>query len=135
MREKKVLVDEVLFCPLSMYLYVTECRGLGKCRTQNPFICWFINPLPNNSILDYAKIKVCAEDDWLVALMMEFVFDGLENSGKRKKNAAFPTIFSKAFFSIKGSIKAGFCVKLLTDDKILDWSKLKQIAENILKCI
>ena len=26
-------------------------------------------------------------------------------------------------------------VNLLPDDKILDWSKLKQIADNILKCI
>ena len=26
-------------------------------------------------------------------------------------------------------------IDLLTDDKILDWSKLKQTADNILKCI
>ena len=26
-------------------------------------------------------------------------------------------------------------LKQLPDDKILDWSKLKQIADNILKCI
>ena len=28
-----------------------------------------------------------------------------------------------------------FSLNLLIDDKILDWSKLKQIADNILKCI
>ena len=27
------------------------------------------------------------------------------------------------------------CVNALPDDKILDWSKLKQIADDILKCI
>ena len=26
-------------------------------------------------------------------------------------------------------------INLLPDDKILDWSKLKQIADDILKCI
>ena len=27
------------------------------------------------------------------------------------------------------------CVNPLPDEKILDWSKLKEIADNILKCI
>ena len=27
------------------------------------------------------------------------------------------------------------CINPLTDDKLLDWSKLKQIADDILKCI
>ena len=27
------------------------------------------------------------------------------------------------------------CINPLPDDKILDWSKLKQIADDILKCI
>ena len=27
------------------------------------------------------------------------------------------------------------CINPLPDDKILDWSKMKQIADDILKCI
>ena len=31
--------------------------------------------------------------------------------------------------------KAGWGINPLPDDKILDWSKLKQIVDDILKCI
>ena len=30
--------------------------------------------------------------------------------------------------------KTVYCINLLPDHKILDWSKLKQIADDILKC-
>ena len=38
---------------------------------------------------------------------------------------------------VKGSLRMTFYdfYNSLPDDKILDWSKLKQIADNILKCI
>ena len=35
----------------------------------------------------------------------------------------------------KGEIFAGVTFNPLPDDKILDWSKLKQMADDILKCI
>ena len=38
-----------------------------------------------------------------------------------------PTIFSFFFLGLKN--------EWVTDDKILGWSKLKQIADEILKCI
>ena len=44
---------------------------------------------------------------------MIFVFDGIENN--------LVTSISNNFFK--------------TDNKTLDWSKLKQIADDILKCI
>ena len=60
----------------------------------------------------------------------------------------FPTVFSKACTadtskpglvlervnqSAEGTVMAAF--NSLPDDKILDWSKLKKIADDILKCI
>ena len=48
----------------------------------------------------------------------------------------FPQCFQKACFP--GALKRCCCVEWvnpLADDKILDWSKLKQIADHILKCI
>ena len=44
--------------------------------------------------------------------------------------------FDHHFYSIKCLSAIQLChLKLLPDNKILDWSKLKQIADNILKCI
>ena len=48
----------------------------------------------------------------------------------------FPTVFSKDLYY--GNVKAGLVwerVDLLPHDKFLGWPKLKQIADNILKCI
>ena len=68
---------------------------------------------------------------------MKFAFHKVENIVGKGENTGCqdflfffffnPTMFSKAF------IHRAF--NPLPDDKILDWFKLKQIADNILKCI
>ena len=46
----------------------------------------------------------------------------------------FPIMFSKVLFS--RTVKTQDCVvNTLPDAKILDWSKLNQIADDILKCL
>ena len=50
-----------------------------------------------------------------------------------KQFLLFPQCFQKACYpASKGVI---VWLNLLPDDKILDWSNLKQIADDILKCI
>ena len=55
------------------------------------------NSLPNYKLLDRAKLKAFADDKLNDGVMMIFAFDRVENSGKRR-NAGFPTLFSKALF-------------------------------------
>ena len=74
----------------------------------------------------------------------------VENTGKRRNCSLqaispFPTLFSKDLVADtlkKGLIGKGlkaevvwYMLNLLPDDKILDWSKLKKIADDIFKCI
>ena len=70
------------------------------------------------------------------------VFDQVENIVGKGENAGFqhfllfPQCFQKATFSL--FLKVGIVwqnVNPLPKDKILDRSKLKQIADNISKCI
>ena len=71
---------------------------------------------------------------------MEYVIDRIENIVGKGENGGFllfPQCFQKAFSS--DSLKPGITwyklVNPLLDDKSLDLSKLKQIADYILKCI
>ena len=61
---------------------------------------------------------------------------GRKYCGKRRKCwlpafSPFPTMFSKGFSS--GVVKSSHCVVRV--NPLADWSKLRQIADNILKCI
>ena len=58
-----------------------------------------------------------------------------ENAGNQHVRL-FPQCLQKATVSVSLKVEIVWLrVNQLTDDKILDWSKLKQITDNILKCI
>ena len=60
-------------------------------------------PLPNYKIFDMTRLKAFADNKLNVAKITISLFDGLENTGKRRKHwlpafSYFPTEFSKAPF-------------------------------------
>ena len=70
------------------------------------------------------KLKAFAEDNFSVAQMVHFFFDRQKNIvEKKRKNAGYQhfLLFTQCFFNP------------LPDDKILDWSKLKQSADDSFK--
>ena len=74
--------------------------------------------------------------------MLKFVVDRLENivgkGGMLITNIlSFPhNVFIRLLAATPGYVMiVCLWVKTLPDDKISDWSKLKQIADNTLKCI
>ena len=96
------------------------------------------NSLPND-ILDWSKFKALADDKIIVTQNLKFVLRKVENIVGRGENAGyhhfllFPQCFQKATYPV--SLKVGIvCLRVnpLPDDKILDWSKLKQIAGDII---
>ena len=70
-----------------------------------------LNPLPNDKILDVAKLKALAEDKLDGAKIVISLFDRVENTMVKGENAGiqhfllFQQCFSKAFFL--GSLKVG----------------------------
>ena len=77
------------------------------------------------------KLKAFADDKLNVAEMKISPYDRVEKLLKRRKwwllaFPSFPTVFSKAFFSVVKSLDC----KELTDDKILALSKLKGHDDN-----
>ena len=64
-----------------------------------------VNPLPNNKILDWSKLKAIADDKMKVLKMVIFVFDMIENIVEKEGNASYqyflflPQCFQKAFYS------------------------------------
>ena len=74
--------------------------------------------------------------------MTIFLSDRTENTVGKEENAGYQhfLLFLQCFPKPPslGSLKVGIVwlrVNPLPDHKILDWSKLKQIADDILKCI
>ena len=72
------------------------------------FYC-VLNPLPNDKILDWSKLKTFADDKIHVTEKLKFVLRKVEKIVGKGENAAyqnillFPQSFQKAFFS--GSLK------------------------------
>ena len=64
---------------------------------------------------------------------MDFVSEGVENIVGKGEDAGSCNVF-KGLHPL-GRLKLELCGNPLPDDKLLDWSKLKQIADNILNCI
>ena len=58
------------------------------------------NSLPNGKILDYSKLKACADDKINVTQKLNFVKEWVENIVGKGENAFSPflSMFSKAFF-------------------------------------
>ena len=48
-------------------------------KTERSSVKTGCNPLPDNKILDLSKVKAFADDNFNVAQMVEFFFDGKEN--------------------------------------------------------
>ena len=48
-----------------------------------------LNSLPNNKILDWSKLEAFADTDLLVAQMMIYVFDRVENIVGKGENAGY----------------------------------------------
>ena len=67
-------------------------------------VVWeWVNPLPNDKILDITKLKTFADNKSDIAKMTVSLYDRVDNSGKRRKCwspafSLFPTVFSKTFF-------------------------------------
>ena len=72
---------------------------------------WVINPLPDDKILDFTKLKAFADDKLNVAKMMISLFDRVESTMGKGENAGyqhfllFPQCFPKP--SSLGSLKVG----------------------------
>ena len=87
------------------------------------------NPCLDDKILDKSKLKGFADDKINATQKLKLVLGRLENIVGKGENAGlpafspFPTTFSKGF--LYRVLKS---VKQLPDNKILDWSKLKQVA-------
>ena len=69
-----------------------------------------INPLPNNIILNQTKFKAIADAILIIAYMVMFVFDEVENIVGKGRDAGVTSIFSfskKCFQkrSLSGSLK------------------------------
>ena len=67
--------------------------------------------------------------------MMNIVFDHVENMVETEENVGYQYFH---LFPTMTVLKEGISlvvVNPLPDDKILDWSKKEQIADNILRCI
>ena len=69
-----------------------------------------VNSLPNDKILDFSKLKACADDKINVACLIISVFDRVENIVGKGENAGnqhfllFPKCVQKSSFS--GALKA-----------------------------
>ena len=63
----------------------------------------YVNPLPDDTILDWSKLKEFADDKIKVLKIIIFVFDRVENTVGNRENAGyqhfllFPQCFQKAF--------------------------------------
>ena len=72
---------------------------------------FFLNPFPNNKILDVTKLKVFADGKLDIAKMTISLFDRIENTVGKGENAGnqhfllFPQCFPKP--SSLGSLKVG----------------------------
>ena len=102
----------------------------------------YINPFPNDNILDSSKLKEFADDKFKFDENGRKLSKCVENAvgkGEIARNEQFLLFlhcFQKAPFqgASKGVIVWEW-VNPLPDYKILDCSKLKQLADHILKCI
>ena len=61
--------------------------------------------------------------------------DLLKTKKRDAKNYLFQTTLGRTHSAINISMLVIALVNPVPDDNILDWSKLKQIADGILKCI
>ena len=101
-----------------------------------------LNSLPNNKILDSSELKECADNNFILDENGRKLSKRVENIvgkgeiARLEQFLLFPQCFQKACFpgASKGVIVWEW-VNSLPNDKILDWSKLKQIADDILRCI
>ena len=68
----------------------------------------FINPFPNDKILDRTKLKAFADDKLNITKMTISSFDKVENTGGKGENAGNQSCH------LKGHQKSGLCGKELT---------------------
>ena len=63
---------------------------------------YFVNSLPDEKILDWSKLKACADNKLMVAKIMIYVFDSIENIVGKGENSGyqhfilFPQCFQRA---------------------------------------
>ena len=102
----------------------------------------FLNPLSDNIIFDWSKLKQSADDNFEFDENIRKCSIRVENTvgkgeiARYEQFLLFPRCFQKACFP--GTSKAVIVwewVNPLSDNISFDWSKLKQIADKILKCI
>ena len=89
-------------------------------------------------ILDTSKLKQLADNYSNLTKMAENSRNGSRTLWQRKNYSVqaispLPKVFSKDLYS--RNVKTKDRVNPLPDDKILDWSKFTQIADDNLKCI
>ena len=92
--------------------YLNVAHFIAMCNMEFVWVgCWkqiirvFINPLPNNKILDWSKLNAFADDNIIVNKNLRFAFERVENIFGKGENAGhqhfllFPKCFQKASFS------------------------------------
>ena len=121
--------------------------ALTVCLTCNLFFNPFSlslnvlkRPLADNEILAFSKIKAFADDKLNVIQNIKFVSLRVENVLGKREECWLPRFFSfsrKIFrrLSPQGHQKASICVYSLPNNKILDRSKFKAIADDKLNVV
>ena len=102
-----------------------------------------INSLPLNKMVGWSLLKMFEDYKLNILQNMKFILQNVEKLTGKKMNFCLPTFspFSYnllTFFfphSVLACLFQGIKVEPLPDNKILKRSKLKQIADDILKCI
>ena len=91
----------------------------------------YFNSLPNDKILDLSKLKAFADGKINVTLKLKIKSGRVEKIVGKGENAGnkhfllFPQCFQKASYSVQ-------LYKCLPNNKILDWSELKEFTDNTL---
>ena len=81
---------------------ISQCRA--QCELNLDLDYNLINSLPNDTFLDWSKLKAFTGDKIIVIEKLEFVFGRVENVVGNGENAGyqrflvFPTTFSRGFF-------------------------------------
>ena len=128
----------------SAEVYIYTLVALSEMHTKS----WYyyhqpcVNPLPDDKILDWSKLKEFADDKFKFDENGRKLSKWVENTvgkgeiARYEQFLLFPQCFQKACFQgASTGVIVWEWVNPLPDDKILDWSKLKRIADDILKYI
>ena len=94
-------------------------------------VCFTINSLPNNKILDVTKLKAFADNKINVAQVMISVFDRVENIVGKGENAGYQHFLLFPRFQLAGwLVVLGFNATLTA--KVISWRSVTHVFTGYL---